>query len=73
MKYSLKNPKPLDTGLVLKLIGGLVFAYLFFGFMLVPCLNTLASVFTTRDANGTIDPFAVIKFFLAGIAKQPVR
>jgi iron(III) transport system permease protein len=72
MKYSLKNPKPLDPSLVLKIIGGLAFAYLFFGFMLMPCLNTLTSIFTTKDANGNADPFAVIRFFLAGNMKNYV-
>ncbi len=52
--------------LLFRLAGGLFFAYLFFGFMLLPCLNTLASIFTTKNAAGEIDPFAVIRFFFAG-------
>ena len=51
---------------LMKLIGIIFFAYLFFGFMLVPCLNTLTSIFTTRNAAGEIDPWAVIRFFRAG-------
>ncbi|MDO5123025.1 MAG: ABC transporter permease subunit, partial [Erysipelotrichaceae bacterium] len=62
----LKQPKPFNTEKALQLIGFLCFAYLFFGFMLLPCLNTLTSIFTVKDAAGNIDPLAVIKFFLAG-------
>ncbi len=52
--------------LVLRIILLILFAYLFFGFMLVPCLNTLTSIFTAKNAAGKTDPFAVIRFFLAG-------
>lgn len=51
---------------IFRLIGGAFFAYLFFGFMLLPCLNTLTSIFTTKNAAGEVDPFAVIRFFFAG-------
>lgn len=51
---------------ILKIFLGFLFLYLFLGFMVAPCINTLASVFTTRDASGNIDPLAVIKFFWAG-------
>ena len=60
------RPKPFNTTKILQVIGGLVFAYLFFGFMLFPCLNTLTSIFNTKNAAGERDPFAVIRFFLAG-------
>ena len=40
--------------------------YLFIGFMVVPCFNTLASVFSTVKSDGTRDPWAVIRFFFAG-------
>lgn len=50
-----------------KVFGIAFFVYLFFGFMLLPCLSTLASVFTTKNpVTGKIDPFAVIRFFFAG-------
>lgn len=62
----LKHPKPFNTEKAFQLIGFLCFAYLFFGFMLLPCLNTLTSIFTVKDAAGNVDPFAVIRFFLAG-------
>ncbi len=58
--------KRFDPGIILKLIGGLFFAYLFFGFMLLPCLNTLTSIFNTKNAAGETDPLAVIRFFFAG-------
>ena len=44
----------------------MLFLYLFLGFMVVPCINTLTSVFTAKDAAGNTDPLAVIRFFLAG-------
>jgi len=52
--------------LLIKVIGIASFAYLFLGFMILPCLNTLTSIFTERDANGNIDPWAVLRFFFAG-------
>ena len=51
---------------VFRIIGVAFFAYLFFGFMLLPCLNTLTSIFNTKNASGQRDAFAVIRFFLAG-------
>ena len=52
--------------LLLKVFGIAFFAYLFLGFMLLPCLNTLASIFNTTNASGERDPLAVIRFFFAG-------
>ena len=52
--------------LLLKVFGAAFFAYLFLGFMLLPCLNTLASIFNTTNAAGERDPLAVIRFFFAG-------
>ncbi|MHC1786902.1 MAG: ABC transporter permease [Christensenellales bacterium] len=50
-----------------KIFGIAFFVYLFFGFMLLPCLNTLTQIFTTKNpATGQVDPFAVIRFFQAG-------
>ena len=60
------RPKPFNVTKVLQLIGALFFLYLFLGFMLLPCLNTLTSIFNVRNAAGERDPFAVIRFFLAG-------
>ena len=62
----LAKPKPFRTENALQLIGALFFAYLFFGFMLLPCLNTLTSIFSVKNAAGETDRFAVIRFFLAG-------
>ena len=56
----------IDAGFVAKIFGLVLFLYLFLGFMVLPCLNTLTSIFMTRNAQGNIDPFAVIKFFWAG-------
>ena len=56
----------LDAAFVVRMIGIVLFAYSFFGFMLLPCLNTLTSIFTTTNAEGVRDPFAVIRFFFAG-------
>ena len=55
-------PRKLDISLVWKIFGAAFFVYLFFGFMLIPCLNTLSQVFTANPD----DPLAVIKFFFAG-------
>ncbi len=60
------RPKPFDVTRVLQLIGLVFFLYLFLGFMLLPCLNTLTSIFNVRNAAGERDPLAVIRFFLAG-------
>ena len=60
------RPKPFNVTKVLQLIGAIFFLYLFLGFMLLPCLNTLTSIFNVRNAAGERDPFAVIRFFLAG-------
>ena len=63
---ALSRSRGIDAGKLLKLTGALFFAYLFFGFMLLPCLNTLTSIFTAKNAAGQTDPFAVLRFFLAG-------
>ncbi len=62
----LKKKQGPDLSLLWKVFGGALFAYLFLGFMVVPCLNTLTSIFTTRDAAGRMDPLAVLRFFAAG-------
>ena len=51
---------------IAQLIGIAFFVYLFFGFMLLPCLNTLTSIFREKNSAGQADPFAVIRVFLAG-------
>ena len=58
--------KKIHADWIIQLIGIAFFVYLFFGFMLLPCLNTLASIFREKNAAGNADPFAVIRFFLAG-------
>ncbi len=55
-----------ELSLLYKVFGGALFLYLFLGFMVVPCLNTLTSIFTTKDAAGNTDPLAVIRFFFTG-------
>ena len=37
--------RKLRPELIVRLVGIAFFAYLFFGFMLLPCLNTLTSIF----------------------------
>ena len=58
--------------LVLRIILLILFTYFFLGFMLVPCLNTLTSIFAERNAAGARDPMAVIRFFFAGTMGQYV-
>ena len=60
------SERKLNPSLLWKIFGTAFFVYLFFGFMLLPCLNTLTQIFTTKDASGNTDPWAVIEFFLAG-------
>ena len=50
--------KKLRPELIIRLVGVCFFAYLFFGFMLLPCLNTLTSIFNTKNAAGERDAFA---------------
>ena len=57
-----KAPAWLRPDLLWKVFGTAFFVYLFFGFMLLPCLNTITQIFTAKEG----DPFAVIKFFFAG-------
>ena len=50
-----------------RVFGIALFVYLFMGFMILPCLNTLTSIFTTQNTTtGKTDPWAVIRFFFAG-------
>jgi len=60
------TPIRLGTRSVVKAVGFLLYAYIFLGFMVVPCFNTLASVFNTVKPDGSRDPWAVIRFFFAG-------
>ncbi len=55
-------PRKVNLSLLWKVFGTAFFVYLFFGFMLLPCLNTLTQVFTANPE----DPLAVVKFFFAG-------
>ena len=59
-------PIRLDKSTFPKILGFLIYVYIFIGFMVVPCFNTLASVFNTVNPDGTRDPWAVIRFFFAG-------
>ncbi|MBQ2689417.1 MAG: iron ABC transporter permease [Solobacterium sp.] len=64
----MKNSKAgiLTPDYLFRMVGLCMFAYLFFGFMLMPCLNSLSSIFNTTNAAGQRDAFAVIRFFIAG-------
>ncbi|MBO7663913.1 MAG: iron ABC transporter permease [Clostridia bacterium] len=66
MQSTLRRKDSLNFSMVYKVFGGVLFVYLFLGFMVIPCVNTLTSVFTAKDAAGNSDPLAVIRFFLAG-------
>ena len=63
---SRREPIRLGKNTVIRSVGFLLYIYLFIGFMVVPCFNTLASVFSTVKSDGTRDPWAVIRFFFAG-------
>jgi len=60
------------TSIFFKTLGISLFIYLFLGFMVLPCLNTLTSIFRETNAAGEPDPFAVIRFFFAGNMKNYV-
>ena len=66
MQASIKRGGKINASLLYKVFGGVLFLYLFLGFMVIPCLNTLTSVFTAKDSAGNADPLAVIRFFFAG-------
>ena len=66
MQSAARRKSSVDLSLLWKVFGGILFAYLFLGFMLLPCLSTLTSIFTTKDAAGHTDPLAVVRFFFAG-------
>jgi len=66
MQRTAARKQGLDLSLIYKVFGAILFIYLFLGFMVLPCLNTLTSIFTARDAAGNTDPMAVIRFFFAG-------
>ena len=61
-----KKASGLSLSMLWKVFGIAFFVYLFFGFMLLPCLNTLTQIFTAKNAAGQTDPLAVIRFFFAG-------
>ena len=62
----MKKKREFNAGFLLQLIGLVAFIYLFLGFMLLPCLNTLLSIFNNTDAAGNWDPLAIFRFFFAG-------
>ena len=66
MQASMRRDRKLSGATIYKIFAGVVFVYLFLGFMVLPCLNTLTSIFTVKDAAGNSDPLAVIRFFFAG-------
>ena len=64
--------KRFDSVFIFRVLMLVFFAYLFLGFMVLPCWNTLTSIFREKTAAGDPDPFAVIRFFLAGNMKKYV-
>ena len=56
------NTKKLTPGLIYKVFGIAFFLYLFLGFMVLPCINTISQIFTAKEG----DPWAVIEFFING-------
>lgn len=63
MKNAAKWLKPEQ---LLKLFSFGLFIYIFLGFMILPNVNTLTQIFSTKTAAGAADPWAVIRFFFAG-------
>lgn len=66
MQRTLNKPGRVGVDTLAKVMGIAFFVYLFFGFMLLPTLNTITQIFSVKDAAGNTDPLAVIRFFFAG-------
>ena len=66
MEYTKRRNGGMSVEKLWTIFGGVLFIYLFIGFMVVPCINTLTSIFSATDKDGNADPFAVIRFFFAG-------
>ncbi len=62
MQQTLNKKRGPDLSLIWKVFGGVLFTYLFLGFMVIPCFKTLTSIFDAKPG----DPLAVIRFFFAG-------
>ena len=62
MQAAMPRRRKYGLGKIWSIFGGVLFLYLFLGFMVFPCWDTLKSIFTAVDG----DPFAVIRFFFAG-------
>ncbi len=62
MQATAPNRQKYGLGKLWAVFGGVLFLYLFLGFMVFPCWDTLKSIFTAVEG----DPFAVIRFFFAG-------
>ena len=62
-----KAKSSFDFAVVGRLLLAGFFLYFVFGFIIFPCINTLTSIFSVKDAaTGEARPWAVIQFFLAG-------
>ena len=61
-KTTTKEPLKLKPELIWKVFGIAFFLYLFLGFMVLPCINTIGQIFTAKKG----DPLAVVRFFFAG-------
>ena len=68
-----KAPAWLKPEMIWKVFGTAFFVYLFFGFMLLPCLNTITQIFTTKNAAGEVDPLAVIRKWAKEDEKKPKK
>lgn len=66
MQRTLNKPGRVGVDTLAKVMGIAFFVYLFFGFMLLPTLNTITQIFSVKNAAGNTDPLAVIRFFFAG-------
>ena len=56
MQSSMIGKQKYGLGKLWGIFGGVLFVYLFLGFMVIPCFNTLTSVFRETDAAGNPDP-----------------
>ena len=68
----IRSNKKISFNVIWKVFGAVLFAYLFFGFMVFPCFNTLKSIFTAKNQAGETDPLLIIRLLRAGKMMEPI-
>ena len=67
MQASIPRKQKYSLGKLWGIFGGVLFAYLFLGFMVAPCFDTLTSIFRpVNKAGQPLPPFTVFEYLFAG-------